>query len=379
MRDRLVIVDIATRRFKSVSFKQYDRNNLLQIVLYENKKIVDVSNYVAIAYFEMPSGNVIKINTSIQNNTINVLLSESVLKEYGQVKTEIELLNEDQIVTTFAFYLNVEKSINKVSSLTDTEHMHLNKDVLDQITQEMIDSILLGGGMVDLSSYQTRRDINLNTTDKTVVGAINELNDKIENNGNVDLSEYARKEEVPTKTSQLINDSGFAVQPNFVFKIKMIESGIDPSVTTEGTYPNLIITFNIPKCTSVPIEETGYMYYGRLSINEVGGQIIPYSQLTANMIINGVSITKASIRTSERISMGLMSTTKKYDYVVVAVPANQGYVVTQDEGIGGKTVWHTDVAGCNGEVIINIDNVDYAIFGEILLSQAEKFIYVDKN
>lgn len=131
MRDRLVIVDIATRRFKSVSFKQYDRNNLLQIVLYENKKIVDVSNYAAIAYFETPSGNVIKINTSIQNNTINVLLSESVLKEYGRVKTEIELLNEDQIVTTFALYLNVEKSINKVSSSTDTEHIHLNKDVLD--------------------------------------------------------------------------------------------------------------------------------------------------------------------------------------------------------------------------------------------------------
>ena len=49
-----------------------------------------------------------------------------------------------------------------------------------------------------------------------------------------DLSEYAKKTEVPA-------------QPNFTYQINMIASDQQPSVTTTGTYPDLIITFNIPQ------------------------------------------------------------------------------------------------------------------------------------
>ena len=38
--------------------------------------------------------------------------------------------------------------------------------------------------------------------------------------------------------------------PNFTFAINMIASGQPASVTTTGTYPNLSITFNIPKNAS---------------------------------------------------------------------------------------------------------------------------------
>lgn len=46
LRDRLVQVDIGTRKFKTLAYKQYDENNLLRIVVYENNKIVDISNYI---------------------------------------------------------------------------------------------------------------------------------------------------------------------------------------------------------------------------------------------------------------------------------------------------------------------------------------------
>ena len=52
--------------------------------------------------------------------------------------------------------------------------------------------------------------------------------------GHQDLSEYAKKTEVPA-------------QPNFTYQINMIASDQQPSVTTTGTYPDLIITFNIPQ------------------------------------------------------------------------------------------------------------------------------------
>ena len=188
MRDRVVIVDILTKKFKSVFYKQYDDNNELNIVVYEGKTLANLSNYVASVYFELPSGKVYEIEGTIENNTIKVMLSSSILEECGQVNVECELSNLDKIVTTFTFYLNVEKSINKVGALDpNMQHKHSNLDVLNQITQEMVDSMGLNSGLVDLSIYQTKEDTTLETDDKTVVGAINELNSKISFNSNGEL------------------------------------------------------------------------------------------------------------------------------------------------------------------------------------------------
>ena len=124
-----------------------------------------------------------------------------------------------------------------------------------------------------------------------------------------------------------------------------------------------------------PIEEDLYMYYGRLSIDEVGGAIIPYSDITSDMIINGTNIKKEEASVLDKTSMGLASDTSIGDYVVIAVPS--GYTVTKDNGIGGKVVFNeVDIAGANGIPII-IDDVEYMLYGETLGFQSEIFIYVD--
>ena len=80
-----------------------------------------------------------------------------------------------------------------------------------------------------------------------------------------DLSEYAKKTEVPA-------------QPNFTYQINMIASDQQPSVTTTGTYPNLVITFNIPQGAGGgtggndgPVD-TGIprMWYGWIPFDESG-------------------------------------------------------------------------------------------------------------
>ena len=386
MRDRVVIIDILTKKFKSISYKQYDSNNELNIVVYEGKTLADISNYVASVYFELPSGKRYEVEGTIENNTVKVMLSSSILEEYGQVDVECQLFNLDEVVTTFTFYLDVEKSINKAGALDpNTQHKHLNLDVLNQITQEMVDSIGLSGGLVDLSIYQTKRDTTLETDNKTISGAINELNKKVENSSvNIDLSDYALKSEIPTKTSQLTNDSNFAVQPNFTFAINMIASTEQPSVTTTGVYPNLVITFNIPQGTTSsggdePVVAEKAIYYGRLSIAEVGGKVVQYSAITDTMIKNGANITKMTPQTLGKTSLGKESTTAEGDYVVVAVPKNEGYVVTQDNGIGGKAIFNKEDAGANGDYTVVIDGNEYALYGQILVSPAEIFIYIDKN
>ena len=161
----------------------------------------------------MPSEKTYRTIGIIKNNTINVTLSSSVLKEYGKVILEVKLSNGDEIVTTFSIYLNVEKSIDSTDSsdadddpnLEDIHHTHNNKEVLDQITQEMIDTIVSDGGFVDLTDYQTKEDINLTTIDKTIVGSINELNEKIDNVNidNIDLSDYVTKTELDEKIANI--------------------------------------------------------------------------------------------------------------------------------------------------------------------------------
>ena len=436
MRNRVVIVDILTRKFESVFYKQYDSNNELNIVVYEGKTLADISNYATNVYFELPSGKVYEVEGTIENSTIKVMLSSSILEECGRVDVECQLFNLDEVVTTFTFYLDVEKSINRVGTLNpdaqqpqQTHHIHSNLDVLNQITQEMVDSIGLSGGLVDLSIYQTKEDTTLETDNKTVSGAINELNEKIGNtSGNIDLSDYALKSEIPTvptkvselqndkgyltnvpseyitetelnakgyltqhqdvsnkanksdiptKTSQLTNDSNFAVQPNFTFEINMIASTEQPNVVTNGTYPNLVVTFNIPQ--GISSNESGKpIYYGRLSISEVGGSVVQYNSITDAMIKNGTNITKITSQTLDRTSVGKQSETSKGDYIIVAVPNNEGYIVKKDNGLGGKIMFDKDVAGVNG-IILNIDGNEYAIYGEILISPAEIFIYVDKD
>ena len=63
----------------------------------------------------------------------------------------------------------------KVSQLTNDSNYVTQTEMTDAIAGAV------SGGTVDLTGYQKSRDTNLATTDKTVVGAINELKDNIDN------------------------------------------------------------------------------------------------------------------------------------------------------------------------------------------------------
>ena len=180
-----------------------------------------------------------------------------------------------------------------------------------------------------------------------------------------------------------------AVNPNFsIGTVTTLPSGSNATVTLTGTYPNLVLNFGIPRGadgsgggTEEPVDTTPYMYYGRLSFQDVGGtnSVIPYSQITEAMINKGVSdgkLTKEAPKTMGKTSMGKFAETSKYDYIIVAVPASKNYTVTKDNGIGGKMAFDEDSAGANG-IDITINNVACKLYGEMLVSQGQYFIYID--
>ena len=180
-----------------------------------------------------------------------------------------------------------------------------------------------------------------------------------------------------------------AVNPNFsIGTVTTLDAGSQATVSLTGTYPNLKLNFGIPRGadgsggeTEEPVDTTPYMYYGRLSFQDVGGtnSVIPYSQITEAMINKGVTdgkLTKESPQTKGKTSLGEFAETSEFDYIVIVVPASKNYAVTKDNGIGGKVRWSEDSAGANG-IDITINNVACKLYGEMLLSQGQLFIYVD--
>ena len=142
--------------------------------------------------------------------------------------------------------------------------------------------------------------------------------------------------------------------------------------TITVTYRGKTATFKV----TVSEKPSEKMYYGRLSIAEVGGSVIQYNEITEEMIKTGAAITITEPQTLGKTSLGLEKDTKTGDYLIIAVPSSKNYTVTKDNGIGGKVPFDEETAGANG-IDITINNVACKLYGEMLLSPTEYFIYVD--
>ena len=167
-------------------------------------------------------------------------------------------------------------------------------------------------------------------------------------------------------------DGKDAVNPNFtVGAVTELEIGNTPTVTISGTYPNLALNFGLPT------KQPEFMWYGRLTLDEVGGKPIKYNKITAQMIITGANVTKVRPQTMGKTSFALASETNTYDHLVIVVPVSKGYSVTKDNGIGGKVLFDETLFGSENGIPMNINGVDYLLYGEALTSPSEIFFYID--
>ena len=135
-----------------------------------------------------------------------------------------------------------------------------------------------------------------------------------------------------------------------------------------------------PEEPETPIEEDLYMYYGRITASEAGviNHYIEFSEITPDMILNAQAITIAKCSTMGKTSFGSEEETNACDYLVVAVPVSKNYVVTKDNGIGGKVKFdETNVTGSSDGLNIIIDGIEYLLYGECIISPSEIFFYID--
>ena len=192
MRTRIVEIDIDSSSLRILKYKQYDHNNLLKVIVKENKQFVDLSNYTIRAFFEFPNGNTLQRNATLVDGEINILLESIVLQYCGKTSLEIVLSNGKEIVSTFTIYLDVEKSIDRNTPIEGDPMWDIIKDGLanvdGKVDKEEFDETL--------ENYYTKAEVDKKIIDITTGGSIN-------------LDGFATKEDIPTKLSDLENDSNF--------------------------------------------------------------------------------------------------------------------------------------------------------------------------
>ena len=188
MRDRIIVLDINKDIYKALKYKQYDNNNSLRIIVKDNDEDVDITKYNIDSYFKLPRGETLKKDcTIISNNMLEVMLTKDILSQSGMVSLEITLSDDEQVVTFFRIYLDVEGSINKDTTIILPEQMDVATEIntIKELyaTKEYVDDAIsdIEVGDIDLSNYATKDDLN-GKADKT---------------------------DIPTKVSQLENDSNY--------------------------------------------------------------------------------------------------------------------------------------------------------------------------
>lgn len=172
--------------------------------------------------------------------------------------------------------INIQDVRDIVINKADKDHTHNNLAAISYVDEAIANISIDLNNKVDkvegkslMLDTEIERLANVSNYDDTVlkqrVGNLEAIDHTQFLTEHQNLSEYAKKTEVPA-------------QPNFTYQINMVASDQQPSVTTIGTYPDLIITFNIPQGTGGSIGgndgpvDTGIprMWYGWIPFDESG-------------------------------------------------------------------------------------------------------------
>ena len=157
--------------------------------------------------------------------------------------------------------LEVHLSTDDVTLVNNSLDIHLSTD--DELTSNLSVGYI---GTVDLSDYVTESELNAKGL-ATETFVTNKIAEASLSGGEVDLSGYATKSElteyaktsnIPTKTSQLTNDSGYltAVPSEYVTDTELNAKGY---LTEHQDLTEYAKTSSIPTKTSQLTNDSGYL------------------------------------------------------------------------------------------------------------------------
>lgn len=169
MRDYDIESDLKQEKFQSIKLVQGDRGNKIKINVYEDGQPVNLAGCSVTAKYKRADGEV--VDGTVENKTDNyfyAVMDNNITKVAGTLKMLFNIENGDVKVSTFLLLADIREGIgeNTGSSGGDTE-----------VT-------------VDLKDYQKKTDNGLETKNKYIVGAINEVNSQCKDIANLINENY---------------------------------------------------------------------------------------------------------------------------------------------------------------------------------------------
>ena len=133
MRERTITIDMDEGNYRILRYKQYDNNNILKIIIQENKEEVNLSMYTARLFFKLPSNIILEKDTVIKNNQIIVTIDSGILSESGRIKVDLTLSSSDQLVSAFTMYFDVEETIDRNEAVQSKPEWDLITNTLNNL------------------------------------------------------------------------------------------------------------------------------------------------------------------------------------------------------------------------------------------------------
>lgn len=151
--------------------------------------------------------------TDATENLIQIPFKSDVMKA-GQSEFElVAYMKNGDVKVSQTYTYNIEEGIGEGKQSGSGEssdgHTHNNLNVLNTITQTKVNE---WNNKADRSEIPTKTSQLTNDSDYATNASVDEKIASASTGGTVDLSSYAKKTDIPTKTSQLTNDSGFITE-----------------------------------------------------------------------------------------------------------------------------------------------------------------------
>ena len=121
LKERTINVDIMTKEYTKLKYKQGDSNQILKFKFYKNGTELDLSGYVAGIFYEKPNNEVLEKEAIINKNIVTTTITSGVLNTEGIVKAEIFLTKDTEVAISFTILINVEASIDKNTAVQEKE------------------------------------------------------------------------------------------------------------------------------------------------------------------------------------------------------------------------------------------------------------------
>ena len=230
LKERTINVDIMTKEYTKLKYKQGDSNQILKFKFYKNGSELDLTGYVAGIFYEKPNNEILEKTGTISTNTVTTTITSGVLNTAGVVKTEIFLTKDTEVSISFTILIEVETSIDKNAAVQEKEEWDIIKDLLIKA-----DNI----AMIDDSLTAT----NKTWSSSKISSQIKDIVDEIKNLGQgLDLSKLTLSVETVENGTKLIMTDGVTTKSVVIPSVSVTDeqlTAIIQSKIDDGTLASI--------------------------------------------------------------------------------------------------------------------------------------------